>query len=614
MPLAPATILFVDDDATNRTMLGWLLREAGYLVLEAGSGAEAIALSREQPDLVLLDISLPDIDGYEVCRRLRALPGTRHSAVVQMSAIYVGPSDRSQGLEQGADAYLVKPIEPRELLATIWAALRVRAAEEASRRAAQQWRATFDAIGDSVFLLGPSGDVHRCNRAGVQLAGLPENDVIGRPIDEVLREALQLDEPLELGRGPDRESRDVSLAGRWFRVTADPILDDAGEVAASVLIFRDITSHIRLEEQLRQSQRLEAIGRLAGGVAHDFNNLLTAILGNASLLMSSLPTGEAEYDLAATIEKAAWRAAELTRQLLGFSRQALLWLGPVEAGPLLDQVEGAVRRKLPPGVQLAVRRAPDLWPVQADANHLGQALLSLCFNALDAMPQGGTLTLSAANEEVPDPPPDSDVQPGSFLRLSVEDTGVGIEPALLDRIFDPFFTTKPVGQGSGLGLAMVHGIVKQHHGWVCCASEPGLGTRFDLFLPRLRRDADPAAPPRAAGGAARRVLLADDNEILRSLAATYLRRAGYDVLAAGDGREALELFRREQARLDLVVLDARMPGLSGAEVLAQMRQVRPDVPALLVGEASEGPAGALDKPYRERDLLEAVRSLLGEAS
>jgi two-component system, cell cycle sensor histidine kinase and response regulator CckA len=608
----PATILFVDDDSANRQTLGWLLCEAGYRVLEASSGAEALSLAREQPDLVLLDINLPDFDGYEVCRRLRELPATRHAAVVQMSAVYVGSGDRSQGLEQGADAYLVKPVEPRELLAQVRALLRVRAAEEASRRAAQEWRATFDAIGDAVCLLDKDGRVLRCNRATSNLVGQPFDAVVGRPFDDVLREGLRLDSSpalAALAKEAARESREVALGERWFHVTADPIHDDRGGRAGSVHILEDVTPRVRLEEQLRQSQRLEAVGRLAGGVAHDFNNLLTAILGNASLLMRMLPEAEAERDLAATIERAAWRAAELTRQLLGFSRQALLWLEAVEGDTLLDQVAEAARRKLPASVRLVVERGEGLWPVQADAGHLGQVLTQLCLNAIDAMPDGGTLTLSAGNEQVPDPPPYAEARPGPFLRLSVADSGVGIAPELVDKVFDPFFTTKPTGKGSGLGLAMVHGVVKQHQGWVRCASQVGCGTRFDLHLPRWQ---DKGAPPDAPAGPAKRVLLADDNEILRALAATYLRQAGFEVLPAGDGREAVELFRREHPRIDLVILDEMTSGLSGADALAQMRQVRPDARGLLIGGQGGAAAGSLEKPYRERDLLQVVRSLLAD--
>ncbi len=609
MDKTKATILLVDDDQANRRILGWLFREEGYHLLEAGTGQEAIFQAQHKPDLVLLDINLPDFDGYEVCRRLRRLPTTCHAAIIQMSAVYIGSGDRSQGLEQGADAYLVKPVEPRELLAQVRALLRVRAAEEASRRAAQEWRTTFDAMHDAVALLDTNGRVRRCNRAFSDLVGRSFEAIIDFSLDYLLSEGLDLQQApsLEpLTQRPCRASLECQLGESWFQVTADPIVDELNQRTGSVFILKDITPRLRLEEQLRQSQRLEAIGRLAGGVAHDFNNLLTVILGNASLLMRMLPKGETEYELAASVERSAWRAAELTRQLLGFSRQSLLWLETVDPRKLLQQVEESVRPKLPTTVHLAIESPPTLWWIQADVTHLAHALTQLCYNAVDAMPQGGQLTLSAQNVTFPAEMVPSEGHPGEFLCLAVQDTGVGIPSHSLDKIFDPFFTTKPTGQGSGLGLAMVHGIVKQHQGWISCTSELGKGSRFEIYLPR----ASEVKPNREAAqslSVPRRILLIDEQEILRNLAWTYLCQSGYEVVSANSVREALELFQRDPNSIDLVLLDSALTGQHTTELLTTLRRLRPDLPTLLLGEG-----GVVEKPYRENELLQAVRAALSD--
>ncbi len=416
----------------------------------------------------------------------------------------------------------------------------------------------------------------------------------------------------------------MHLGTRWFRVTVDPIADDRGARNGSVYILTDITQRKELEEQVRQNQRLEAIGQLAGGVAHDFNNLLTAILGNASLLLRTLPASDAEHLQAATIERAAWRAAELTRQLLAFSRQTLLWLRPIDPGEIMDEVTQSLRRTLDPRIQLTVHREPALWPAQGDPGQLIQVVMNLCLSAIDAMPRGGRLELRASNEQIDETHlrKHVDARPGPHVRISVEDTGETIPPDVLNKVFDPysFFTVQPIGRGSGLGLPMVYGLIKQHQGWVECDSSADHGTCFALYLPRTSSEAfnAVAVPDTVAAPAGKRlVLLADDNDTLRSLAAAYLRQGGFQVLLAGDGEEAVEIYQSEGAKIDLVILDQAMSPLTGLEILRRMRAINPTVRALF---ASHNAADArihpgeilavVPKPYRERELLQAVHTAL----
>jgi CheY-like chemotaxis protein len=375
---------------------------------------------------------------------------------------------------------------------------------------------------------------------------------------------------------------------------------------------------------------------MAGGIAHDFNNLLTGVVGNLALV--DLRPGDPNRALITAAEKAAQRAADLTRKLLGFARKNQLHVAPVRVGEFAREVIDILRRTFDPRIEIAA----DLdtpTPVLADATLINQALLNLCLNARDAMPDGGRLEVRA--EPVVLRPADvaglPDARPGAFVRLTVADTGCGMAPDVRARMFEPFFTTKPIGQGTGLGLAMVHGIVRQHHGWVVCDSRPGAGTRFDMYLPQAgtavpppgsigiprslgdrapARPADAGTPP-PPDGRTRTILLVDDEELIRDLGRSVLESAGYRILEATDGAEAVDRFRRDPAAVDLVILDLTMPRLSGRDAFRQLRALDPDVRVLFSSGYSAddlsdvaGALGLLAKPYRPADLVQAVREAL----
>ncbi|HVS37224.1 MAG TPA: ATP-binding protein [Gemmataceae bacterium] len=485
----PASILYVDDDPANRLAFSTALRDAGFDTREAATGGDALRLAAEGPDLIILDVNLPDIDGFEVCRRIKAHPATSSIPVLHMSAVYVRSKDKAHGLAGGADVYLTKPVEPDEVVATVHALLRVHRAEEAAREASRQWQATFDSIHDVLCVLDRAGRVVRCNRAAAALIRQPHAVVVGRPFQELLRDAfgpavppLDVTGPL----GTDEPAHEVWLGGRWFRATADPMRDERGEPAGSVLLLADVTPRKALEEQLRHSQKMEAIGQLAGGVAHDFNNLLTGVTANLSLALHATPTDDPRREFLLAAETAAWRAAELTQQLLGFSRRMQPHMETLDLGRCVHEAVELLRRTLGPSIEIAASYGDDLWQTEADGSQIHQVLMNLCLNARDAMPDGGRLEIETANVTVSaaEAQGQADRRPGAFVWLRVRDQGHGIPPEVLPRIYDPFFTTKEVGKGTGLGLAVVFGIVKQHHGWIECQTEMDRGTCFHVYLPR----------------------------------------------------------------------------------------------------------------------------------
>jgi PAS domain S-box-containing protein len=615
------SILVVDDEATNRQLLSWLFRDAGYLVRESSNAQEALALARSDspPDLIVLDVNLPDLSGFEVCQQLKSEAGTQTISVIHLSAVHVDSDARAQGLDQGADAYLVKPVDPGELLATVRAILRIRTAEEAARQAANEWRATFDALSDSVCVIDSAGIITRCNRAMTELLECDYQTLIGQSLVVVVKQGLCTNECDSLNwlltpETRQRQAEELALGKRIFRIVVEPMTG-----GGAVVIFQDITHHRELEEQVRKGQRLEAIGQLAAGVAHEFNNLLATIVGNLSMLSGAL-SDPMDQSALATAERSAWRAAELTRQLQGFSRQALLWLRPLQASQLLQQALEEIRPELPTAVTVQTQLEPLAPTVQADPELLRQVFRQLCRHAAGTMQNGGTLSVSVGvcefdPEQTIEKP---DCRPGRFVRISIGDTGPGIAPELVERVFEPFFSQDY--QPGGLGLAMVYGIVKQHLGWIECHSEVGKGTRFDLYLPAMLdivASSRPIAATVVPRPGPRKILLADDNEILLTLATRFLRQDGYEVFAARDSLHALELFQREQGRIDLAILDHVMPDGNGYETLQQMRQLTPKLRALiatdsgeLVSSEFEDVQGIIQKPYRERELLHAVHHAL----
>jgi len=387
---------------------------------------------------------------------------------------------------------------------------------------------------------------------------------------------------------------------RMAELFASPL--QVGKDGKVVLYLLDVSEQKALETKFAQSQKMQAVGQLAGGVAHDFNNLLTVIIGNCEFLLMRHLAGDPSFKEINEVHQNALRAAALVSQLLAFSRKQTMQPKILALNDVIGELAQMLRRLVGEGITLNVEREPDLWPVHADEAQLGNAIINLVVNARDAMPSGGVVGIKTANHTVGNPTAlGTAIMPaGDYVRIEVADTGTGMSKEIQSKIFDPFFTTKPVGQGTGLGLATVYGIVKQSGGFITVESEVGKGTRFYIYLPRRKLEPSEAVPVEAIPQVARDVtgqdtiLLVEDEEAVRSFAARALRMRGYNVLEAGGGEEALEIVRREGDKIDLVITDVVMPNMDGPTMVRHVKVLKPDMEVIFM-------SGYAEEAFRRND-------------
>jgi PAS domain S-box-containing protein len=506
-------------------------------------------------------------------------------------------------------------------------------AEQALRDNEARYRSLIENMVHGVFLKDPQLRYVAVNKPFCQALGRAAEDILGRTDLDLyptsVAEKYQAADRRVLALGQQLEEEDLTRGGqkRVVRTSRTLVNDDQGHIVGVQGICWDVTEQRLLEAQLRQAQKMEAVGQLAGGVAHDFNNLLTAIIGNLALMDNRTGQDDPNRTFLLVAQKAAYRAAELTRQLLGYSRRTVLRTEPIVLNLSIDETVLILRRTIDPRITVQVNPAPDLWTVQADPGQMNQVLMNLCLNACDAMPEGGLLSLETENVVIQEEETRLrlEAHPGEFVRLRVRDTGPGMSMDIRQRIFEPFFTTKEPGKGTGLGLAMVFGIVQQHRGWIECHTELNRGTHFDIYLPRHRSEAvdrPSSAPLPTQLRGEETLLVVDDEKMVRDLARNVLREYGYQVLEAEDGLRALDIYQRAGQRIDLVILDLTMPHLSGRDTLRRLIQIDPGVRAILSSGYTADQAslteysqilGFVGKPYRAEQLVRAVRAGLDKA-
>jgi two-component system, cell cycle sensor histidine kinase and response regulator CckA len=503
-----------------------------------------------------------------------------------------------------------------------WLVARRYEVESALRASQQRLGAVISGFPIVLWVMNADGCLTLAEGSGLRALNLRSRDLVGRSVFE-----LYGDHPEII-----RNARRV-LAGETFTAVSvlgqvavetwySPVRDRENAVTGAIGVSLDVTTRHRLEEQYRQSQRMDAVGQLAAGIAHDFNNLLTAIVGYTEMVFLTLDAGDERRDELQEVTKAAQRAAALTRQLLAFSRRQVLQPTVLDVNALVGDVQKLLRRTIPENIDLQLELS-HVDPVRADGGQLEQVLLNLAINAGDAMPHGGDLRIVTATVDVDDalahrrfPMP-----AGRYVRLTVSDTGSGMTPEVQARIFEPFFSTKERGKGTGLGLATVYGIVKQSGGYIWVDSHAGHGTTFEIYLPPVQAPLElvEQAPPTAhAMGGSQTVLVAEDDGAVRRLTRDILTRHGYVVLEARDGDEALTLARHHAAPIHLLIADVVMPGLSGRELAERLRVDRPDIRVLYTSgytenmmvragfERVETELSLLTKPFLPVDLLRTV--------
>ncbi len=502
-------------------------------------------------------------------------------------------------------------------------------------RVNEELRALFEASPLAICTLSTDSHVLSWNRAAEALFGWTAEEVIGRfppivPPDlvgemERLRDRVMTGQPLA-----NHETQRVRKDGHRLELSLSTasLFDKSGATCGVVVVYADVGDRKALEAQLRQAQKMEAVGRLAGGVAHDFNNILTAIRTAAEFLLVDLDGEDPRRADATEIRDAADRGAGLTRQLLAFSRQQVLQPRVVDLNAVVTAIEPMVRRLVEENIDLVTRLGVGLDRVQADPNQLEQVLLNLVVNARDAMPDGGILLIETANVVLDEeyPRTHATARPGPHVLLSVTDTGCGMDAGTQARVFEPFFTTKPIGQGTGLGLATVYGIVKQSGGHIWVYSEVGRGTSFKIYFPRHTGPGEAEAPAESCQDEAARavpdatILLVEDDIAVRNVVRRLLERHGYRVVDVPTGGQALTTLADSALAVDLVISDIVMPEMSGLELRERLRTLRPGLPLLLMSgysqeaitrlgnPASLGPL--VEKPFTAQAILESVRRVL----
>ncbi|MBI5632774.1 MAG: response regulator [Nitrospirae bacterium] len=662
--------LIVDDNPDDRLMLKTNLEAHNCEVIEAADGMEGLELAKKhKPTLIISDALMPRMDGFQFLRKVRQDMELKAIPFVFYSSTYTGEKEVELAISLGADAYIFKPKEPVEFWAEILKILdacalkkdrqrketilqedeylriyndvvttkleekikELEKAKDCAEESRRQYEKLFDASLDGIYSTDENNRFVQTNSAFARIFGYDRPDeLLGRSAldfwaDKEARNRYL--ETLQKKRGVSSypvHARKRNGAELFLEISSNIVENDDGRFMGIEGIVRDVTGREKLEEQLRHAQRLEGIGQLAGGVAHDFNNVLNAVVGYAGLLQMRLDKFDPLRHFADEISAAGMRGAALTQQILAFGRRQVLDMKPANLNDIVKGLDKMLHRLIREDISLDMKLFDKDLVVLADASQLGQVLINLVTNARDAIAQVGSIRISTELFVM-----DEEYiamygygETGEYALLTVSDTGCGIDTETKEHIFEPFYTTKEVGKGTGLGLAVVHGIVKQHSGYVSVDSEAGQGTTFKIYLPLTEHAAEKIEAGSSApiSGGTETVLLAEDDPSLRKLSAIMLRDFGYSVIEAVDGEDAVRKFADYNDEIKLVILDGIMPKKRGKEAYEDIILIKPEIRVIFVSGYSEDIMGGqslkekgllyLSKPVTPSVLLRAVREVL----
>jgi len=644
-------VLIVDDEPRMCNSLKTLLNDHGYEAKTAYSGKEAIErLAEDSFDLALVDIVMPDMSGHEIMDHINSkYPAT---LVIVMTG-HATLESAVKSLRRWAYDYLRKPFDFEQLLRRVKNALDQNILKKQHELlngklelTERQYRFLVNASPDIIYTLNPEGEFTFVNGAIESLLGYKGSELVGKHYTSIVfeddidkaknhfnerRTGRRATHGLELRLKPkyngnqprSSEARHLAIELKSMGIYDRAVGQKDKEFYGTYGVARDITDRERLKAQLLQAQKMEAIGTLAGGIAHDFNNLLMGIEGRTSLMALDIDSDHPHAEHLKAIEDMVKKGATLTRQLLGFARRGKYEVKPTDLNDLVEKCSemfGRTKKE----IKIYKKYQEEIWMVEADQSQMEQVLLNLYVNAWQAMPDGGNLYIKTENVTLDE----ADIKPfragpGNYVKLSVTDTGVGMDEETRRRIFDPFFTTKEMHRGTGLGLASVYGIIKNHGGMINVFSKEDQGTTFDIFLPAVEIPISEHAtdkPEKKIERGHETILLVDDEDMIIEVVQDMLTSMGYNVLPARSGKEAIEIYNANTDEIDMVILDMIMPDINGGDVYDTLKEINPEIKVLLSsgyslnGKANKilerGCNGFIQKPFNTGQLSKALRKIL----
>ncbi len=635
--------LVVDNDPIMLKWMTNLLEKEGYQVFTGEDGLSALnILKTHKPDIIFTDLIMPNIDGEKLCQVIRKDPALKDVFLVVFSA--TASEENFHIYQMGADLcvakcsfdkmakHIRKALEEVNQRVSMAKKESVIGLEDAIPRQItkelmdnrKHLELILESMDEGIIELSSEGKIVYSNPAALSLVGLPEEKVLASDMIHLFdgkdQERMKgLLETLGTERRKVNGDPPLQLNGKQVSLTLLPILDDGHRT--TIILLTDVSERKKMEAQLLQAQKMEAIGTLAGGIAHDFNNLLMVVQGNVSLMLLDMDTSHPHYEMLRSIEKKVQNGSRLTAQLLGYARKGRFEVKPILLNQLVEETAEAFGRARK-NIVIHKDLHRNLHPLEADPSQMEQVLMNLMVNAADAMPLGGELFLRTLNVTHQDIQSDLyEAVPGNYVLLSVTDTGIGMDQKTMERIFDPFFTTKELGRGTGLGLASVYGIIKGHNGYINVQSEVGKGTTFFIYLPASDKPVEEQIRKgeeiQMGSGT---ILLVDDEEYILDVGKKILTTLGYKALVADSGERAIELYKINREEIDLVILDLIMPRKGGEETFDALKRIHPQVKVLLSSGYSmngqsmaimkKGCSGFIQKPFSIKELSQKLREIL----